>query len=51
MSENQKSQEKIDTTCQNCLYYYNLECKHSHGPLVPTNGVCGGKIPIAINKK
>ena len=31
--------------CLDCVNYIEGVCRHSHGPLVPHNGKCGGKWP------
>lgn len=30
--------------CENCLYSYEGDCRHSHGPLVPNGSYCGGQV-------
>lgn len=37
--------------CKNCIYLYQNECKHSHGPLVPNEVSCGGKVSGETGRK
>ena len=55
----EQDQYQESTVCHDCLYRYQGDCRHSHGPLVPNKGVCGGKVlvqakapaPLPINAK
>lgn len=42
----EQDQYQESTVCHDCLYRYQGDCRHSHGPLVPNKGVCGGKVLV-----
>ena len=39
------------SVCKNCIYLYQAECNHSHGPLVPNEVSCGGKVAGGTGRK
>lgn len=41
---------RYELVCQTCLYFYQMECRHSHGPLAPNKGACGGKVQTIPEK-